>query len=40
MTQALSWLRSHGLIIHNFEAAAEEREAAEHKLQQKKLYDG
>jgi predicted phage terminase large subunit-like protein len=31
MTQALSWLRRLGLIVHNFEAAAEEREPAEHR---------
>jgi hypothetical protein len=39
MTQAIAWLRRHGLIMHNFEAAAEEREAAEHRPIPKKLYD-
>ncbi|WP_246801647.1 phage terminase large subunit [Bradyrhizobium genosp. L] len=38
-TQALSWLRRNGLIAHNFEIAAELREAMEHKPQARALYD-
>jgi predicted phage terminase large subunit-like protein len=39
MTQALQWLRRSGLISHNFEVAAELREAMEHRAQPKALYD-
>ena len=39
MTQALSWLRRQGLIAHNFEMAAELREAMEFRPEPKALYD-
>lgn len=39
MTQALSWMRQQGLISHNFESAAELREAMEFKPQDRALYD-
>jgi phage terminase large subunit-like protein len=39
MTQAISSLRRHGLIAHNFEIAAELRESMAHRSQQKALYD-
>lgn len=38
-TQAMKWLRDQGLISHNFETAAELREAMEFKPEQKALYD-
>lgn len=38
-TQALQWLRQSGLIAHNFEVAAELREALEFKPEPKPLYD-
>jgi predicted phage terminase large subunit-like protein len=38
-TQALQWLRRSGLISHNFEVAAELRQALEFKPEAKPLYD-
>lgn len=38
-TQALQWLRRSGLIAHNFEIAAELREALQFKPEAKPLYD-
>ena len=39
LTQGIKFLRDNGLIAHNFEVAAEFREAAMHKPQQGALYD-
>ena len=38
-TQALKWLRQSGLIAHNFEVAAELRDAMTFRPEQKPLYD-
>jgi len=38
-TMAIQWLRQQGLISHNFEVAAELREAMQHRSQPKALYD-
>lgn len=38
-TQALKWLRQNGLISHNFETAAELRDAMEFRPEAKALYD-
>lgn len=39
LTQGMKYLRENGLIAHNFEMAAEYRDAAAHKSVQKALYD-
>lgn len=39
LTQGIKYLRENGLISHNFEVAAELREAMEHRAQPKALYD-
>jgi hypothetical protein len=38
-TQAVTWMRSRGLIAHNHEVAAELREQMMHRPRQKALYD-
>jgi predicted phage terminase large subunit-like protein len=38
-TQAVTWMRKHGLIAHNHEVAAELRDQMMHRPKEKPLYD-